>query len=105
MDQRFKSYKKIWEHCNTVAFYSRAIAEKKKLSKIYDKVFLAGMLHDLGKIVLLATSPDLDTWISDITKKREIRTSTVIEEISIGISHSTIGELIAQKWEYAGVCY
>ena len=29
---------------------------------------------------------------------REIRTSTILEELSIGISHSTIGELIAGKW-------
>lgn len=98
MDKRFKSYRNIWEHCNKVAFYARCIAEKKRLTKISDKVFLAGMLHDFGKIVLLTVSPTLDEWLADFAMKREIRTSTIIEEISIGISHSTIGELIAQKW-------
>jgi HD-like signal output (HDOD) protein len=98
MDKRFKSYRNIWEHCNKVAFYARCIAEKKKLNKLSDKVFLAGMLHDLGKIVLLTVSPTLDEWLTDFSMKREIRTSTIIEEISIGISHSTIGELISKKW-------
>jgi HD-like signal output (HDOD) protein len=98
MDQKFKSFRQIWDHCNKVAFYARNIAERKRLTKISDKVFLAGMLHDLGKIVLLATSPSLDEWIAEFASKREIRTSTVIEEISIGISHSTIGDMISRKW-------
>jgi HD-like signal output (HDOD) protein len=98
MDKRFKSYRNIWEHCNKVAFYARCIAEKKRMAKLSDRVFLAGMLHDLGKIVLLTVSPSLDEWLADFAMKREIRTSTIIEEISIGISHSTIGEQISRKW-------
>ncbi len=29
-----------------------------------------------------------------------VRTSTVMEELSIGISHASIGELMAQKWNF-----
>ncbi|HON80184.1 MAG TPA: HDOD domain-containing protein, partial [Spirochaetota bacterium] len=31
---------------------------------------------------------------------RKIRTSTIMEEISIGISHPAIGELISNKWSF-----
>lgn len=98
MDERYSSFKEIWNHSTRVAYYSRYIAMKTNYVKLAENVFLAGMLHDLGKIVLLSTNSRIADWIGDIAKNRELRTSTVIEEVAIGISHNTIGELIAQKW-------
>ncbi|MFW5770881.1 MAG: HDOD domain-containing protein, partial [Spirochaetota bacterium] len=42
---------------------------------------------------------EVTNWIADLVADRKMRTSTVMEEVSIGISHSTIGELIAKKWQ------
>ncbi len=98
MEERYTSFKQIWNHCTKAASYSRILSEKLRLIKIIDNVFLAGLLHDLGKIVLLSTNSSLSEWISEVTKSREMRTSTVIEEVSIGLSHSSIGEMIASKW-------
>lgn len=100
LDKRFSRFEQIWNHCNRVAFYSRQIAIKYRLHKISENSYLAGLLHDLGKIVLLSINLQLTNWIADIVKNRKIRTSTVMEEISIGISHSTIGELISKKWRF-----
>ncbi len=98
MSTRYSSFREVWNHCNRVAFYARNIALQKGYSKIADHAFLAGLLHDLGKIILLSTTARLAEWIADITKNREMRTSTVIEEISIGMSHSAIGAAVAEKW-------
>ncbi len=98
MDQKYSMFKEIWNHCNRVAFYARSIAMKYGYHKIVEHVYLAGLLHDLGKIVLLSTSGSLSNWITEITRQRAVRTSTIIEELSIGISHATIGELISRKW-------
>jgi HD-like signal output (HDOD) protein len=98
MDERYSAFKEIWEHCNRTAFYAREIATLTGRARISDQVFLSAMLHDLGKIVLLSTGGSLGEWITEITEKREIRTSTIIEEISIGMSHAAIGELISRKW-------
>jgi len=98
MEKKYTSYKEIWDHCNLAAFYAREIATLTRRQRISEQSFLAAMLHDLGKIVLLSTSGSLGEWIAEITTRHEIRTSTIIEEISIGISHSAIGELIARKW-------
>jgi HD-like signal output (HDOD) protein len=100
LDKRFKKFEQIWEHCNRVAYYARNIALKFRLFKIVENVYLAGLLHDFGKIVLLSTNLELTNWIADTVNDRKIRTSTVLEEISIGISHSTIGELIARRWNF-----
>ncbi len=99
LNERYTSFEMIWEHCNKVAFYARNIALSSRLSGIVEKVYMAGLLHDLGKIVLLATDKRLVRKIADIVKNRQI-TTTTMEEISIGISHSSIGSLIAKKWYF-----
>ncbi|MBN1500115.1 MAG: HDOD domain-containing protein [Spirochaetes bacterium] len=99
-EDRYRTFREIWEHCNKVAFYARSIAIKYKMHSISDRIFLAGILHDIGKIILLSISPELSNKISDLSLTREMRTSTVIEEVSIGVSHSQIGKLIAEKWNF-----
>jgi putative nucleotidyltransferase with HDIG domain len=98
LDEKYSMYKEIWNHCNKVAFYAKNLAIRFGYQKLTEQVYLAGLLHDLGKIVLLSTSGALSEWISTVTMQRSIRSSTIIEELSIGISHSTIGEMIARKW-------
>jgi len=99
LDKRYTKFEQIWEHCNRTSFYARTIAAKYKLGNIIEHVSLAGLLHDLGKIILLSTDLEVTNWIADLVADRKMRTSTVMEEVSIGISHSTIGELIAEKWQ------
>jgi putative nucleotidyltransferase with HDIG domain len=98
MTSRYSSFREIWNHCNRTAFYARQIALQNGLTKLAEHAFLAGLLHDLGKIVLLSTTTKLAEWISEFTRNREMRTSTVLEEIAIGMSHSSLGARIAEKW-------
>ncbi|HPA72855.1 MAG TPA: HDOD domain-containing protein [Spirochaetota bacterium] len=100
LDQRFSKFEQIWNHCNKTAYYARFLAMKFRLPKITEGVFLTGLLHDLGKIVLLSTNLELTNWIADVVNNRKIRTSTIMEEVSIGISHSSIGDLIAGHWSF-----
>ncbi len=100
MDERYSSFKDVWSHCNKAAFYSRLLAQKFGLNKISDMVFLSSLLHDLGKIILLSANQDLTDQIEKISINRQMRTSTVLEEVSMGVSHSTIGKMIAEKWNF-----
>ncbi len=100
LDKRYANFEEIWTHCNRTAFYARHIASILKKQKFSEKVFMAGLLHDLGKIVLLATRIELVEKIAETVKNRKMRSSTMMEEISIGISHSEIGELISKKWNF-----
>ncbi len=100
LNTRFDSFEQIWSHCNQCAFYARQIALRFQLTRIVENVFLAGLLHDFGKIILLSTDINLVSKIADIMKDRRIVNSTVMEEIAIGISHSVIGEIIAKNWNF-----
>ncbi|MCL1864864.1 MAG: HDOD domain-containing protein [Spirochaetes bacterium] len=99
MDEHLANFQNVWNHCNKVAFYAKQLSQQFKLNKISDMVFLASMLHDLGKIVLLSVNEDMAEQIDKITN-RQMRTSTALEEAYVGISHSTIGKMIAEKWNF-----
>ena len=100
LGNKYKKFELIWEHCIRVAFYSRQIAKLKKLSSIADTAFITGLLHDIGKIVLLSADDNIINIISEITKNKQLRSSSILEEISVGISHAEIGGLIAEKWNF-----
>jgi HD-like signal output (HDOD) protein len=101
MDKRYKQFEKIWNHCLKVASFAKHLANKLQKKRLYDQIFITSLLHDLGKIVLLSVDLELTNWIADFVKHRGIRSTTILEEVSIGISHSTIGRLIADKWNFA----
>lgn len=100
LGDRYKKFEVIWEHSSRVAFYARLIARKKNLNVIAESAFISGLLHDIGKIVLLSTDSSIVNTISEITKDKQLRSSSILEEISIGISHAEIGGLIAEKWNF-----
>ncbi len=102
LNERYSQFEQIWEHCNKTAFYSRIIASTYRLSGIVEYAFMAGLLHDMGKIILLSADKKLVMRIADQVKERKIISSTIMEEISIGISHSKIGELVSNKWNFPG---
>ena len=100
IEQRYARYEEIWEHSNRVAGYARSIGLSHNGAGVAEKASLAGLLHDLGKIILLATDPGTVEKIAKQVKDRKLITETFMEEISIGISHSTIGGLVAEKWNF-----
>ncbi len=100
LDKRYKKFEQIWEHCNKTAYFARNMAIETGRPEISHNAFIAGLLHDIGKIVLLSTDLSLVDHISKMVDNRKIRTSTILEEIYIGVSHSTIGAMIAEKWNF-----
>ncbi|MBN2040246.1 MAG: HDOD domain-containing protein [Spirochaetes bacterium] len=100
LENRYSKFSEIWKHCIKTAGYAREISLKFCKPKNVDMAFLGGLLHDIGKIVLLTTDTKFTSWISGLTKDRKIKTSTVLEEVTLGISHSSIGELMANKWNF-----
>jgi len=100
IEQRYARYEVIWEHSNRVAGYARSIGMTYHGAGVADRAALAGLLHDLGKIILLAADAGTAKKIAEQVKDRKLITETFMEEITIGISHSTIGGLVAEKWYF-----
>lgn len=100
MDTRYKKFEEIWEHCNRVSNYCRHMAHEYHLLSKFENIAMAGLLHDLGMIVLLSTDIDLVKSIASFTRDKKLINSTILEEVYIGISHSSLGGIIARRWNF-----
>lgn len=87
----------FWKHSFGCGYIGRFIGEKIALADP-GKIFIAGLFHDLGKLVLNQNFPiDFLKVINYIKEKRV--SFYEAEKAVIGITHCDIGAEVAQKWE------
>lgn len=98
MDSNYKVMEGFWDHSFKAAFYARESVEKLNLDIDPDVAYLAGLLHNIGKIVLASIDPGAIKEINGLIVDENRRTSSVLEEITLGTSHTSIGEKMAMKW-------
>ena len=100
LNENLKVFQGFWDHSFKCAFYAKKIAEKNGMKKSADNIYLGGLLHDLGKMVLYSIQPETIEKINGINIDLNERSSSIMEEISLGVSHTQIGEEIATKWNF-----
>jgi putative nucleotidyltransferase with HDIG domain len=88
----------FWAHCLCVGVLSKLIAARSGISAIeQEEYFVAGLLHDLGKLPMMACFPDLYARTVKTAKDQSIQLFES-ESIHIGFNHCQVGVLIAAKW-------
>jgi putative nucleotidyltransferase with HDIG domain len=99
----YKSKKKIpptdiWDHSLRIGLAARRIAQVQGLSyEQCEKAFLGGLLHDIGKIILIANIPDEYNEVR--TFARNCRMPLHEGEIQrYGVSHAQIGAYLLSLW-------
>ena len=87
----------FWKHSVAVAVTSKHLAEKTGIHST-DDCFVAGLLHDMGKIVLLNHFKDLfqKVWCA---VKNNGQSFYEAEKSRIKIDHTRIGGYLARKWQ------
>lgn len=90
----------MWLHALETAAAARALARANGLSG--DEAFLAGLLHDLGKLVLACTSPDAARSVA--RHAQDNRCSYGEAESALGVtSHESAGVALAVAWRLPSV--
>ncbi len=86
----------LWEHSLGVAAASGLLAQKLEL-KNPEEVTTAGLLHDLGKVVIRSEFPEMYQEILALVKERGLSFREAEKEI-LGLDHSEIGEFLTNHW-------
>ena len=89
----------FWKHSLGVGVIAKLIAQKRKIDKkLLEGYFIAGLLHDIGKIPL--NSKFSDEYLTIIgTPENEPQPLFISEKQILGIDHAYVGNLIAEKWK------
>jgi putative nucleotidyltransferase with HDIG domain len=89
----------FWKHSLGVGVIAKLIAQKRNIDKkFWEGYFIAGLLHDIGKIPLNSRFSDEYLNILKIPENESLPLF-VSEKKILGIDHAHVGNLIAENWK------
>lgn len=91
-------YKGFWKHCVATAAFSIVIARKAGVQNP-EEAFLAGLMHDLGKVVEFRFFHDEAKRIRELTSQG--KTISQAENEVFGFTHSEVTGWLFEKWSLA----
>ncbi len=97
---KYRKYEILWKRSNKRAFYSRKLALHYNYADITESAFLAGLLADIGSIIFLSIDQHMIQELKKIAGFKGIENSDLLEEISLGISHGSLGAMICERWKF-----
>ncbi len=88
----------LFEHSMECAVLAKALAARlPSLELQQDEAFTAGLLHDIGKIVLEQHAPSAAMHVAAAREEKGI--SGIEAEVEVlGVDHAAVGEWIAMRW-------
>jgi putative nucleotidyltransferase with HDIG domain len=87
----------FWRHCVSTAIASETIARTARLTDP-ELAYVAGLLHDVGIMVLDNTSPE---QLGEVVQL--IRSGTPLLQADVEVlecTHADIGRLLAERWQF-----
>jgi putative nucleotidyltransferase with HDIG domain len=95
------SVSRLWNHCVSVARLAKRISMAEEASQaLAERAFLAGLLHDIGKLMLASDNPEryqsvVNLGGSDINKICGIETRV------LGANHAEVGAYLMGLWGFS----
>lgn len=88
----------LWLHNLGTAVTAKILAKRVGYDPV-EEAFTAGLLHDLGKLVLIKLFPQEYEKIATIAKNGD-RWIRDVEESILEIDHSIVGKWVAENWKF-----
>jgi len=92
-------FEAFWRHAFATAICARAVAMHLRLN--LDLAYTAGLLHDIGRLMLVSRFPrNYETVLA----YRAARDCTLLdaERAAIGVDHAVAGRILAHHWNFSG---
>ncbi|PID79735.1 HD family phosphohydrolase [bacterium DOLZORAL124_64_63] len=87
----------LWEHSVGAGFACRLLAQK-RVPALVEEAFLAGLMHDIGKLVLNLHVPERFDEIVQTVYNQGLPFHET-EQRTLGFSHAEVGALLINKWK------
>jgi len=88
----------LWQHCVAVAITAKGICRLQRKNHLAETAFLAGLLHDIGKIALdRCFTEDYGPVVAAIRAGGD---GLEAEQEILGITHARVGALVALQWNF-----
>jgi len=87
----------FWRHSIACALAARVLATSQRESNL-ERFFVAGILHDIGRLVMFLRIPDLCREMIVIAKN-ERRCLYEVEQQRLGFDHSAVGGGLLRMWK------
>ncbi len=95
-DTEFFNVEQFWMHSIGTGTIAKVIAQHIG-HRAMEETFIAGLIHDLGKLILFQYARDDFKKVIDYTQKEKTHIY-VAEKKVLGVTHETIGSWLAEKW-------
>jgi putative nucleotidyltransferase with HDIG domain len=90
--------RKLWAHPLLCAAASRVLARERRYNQL-EETFVAGLLHDIGKVVIDCYFHDAFIQIQSLAEEGHPDLLEV-ERRLVGMDHSEIGRCLCEKWNF-----
>ena len=97
MDNDLINMEKYWRHNLYCAVTGRILAQQRHV-KNTERLFVAGLLHDIGQLVMYQSIPDKCNEALQRTQSQGTPLYIAEREI-IGFSHADVGAALMQRWK------
>jgi len=95
-DNLDRKYRGLWEHSLGTAVISRQIAKAMGVQDCED-IMIAGLLHDLGKVVLAVVEPDQYDLCIQQAHLQKIHIAQA-EQQQFGVDHTQVSAWVCERW-------
>lgn len=90
----------LWRHASATSYYMSALYAKVLNQKMPIEAFTVGILHDLGKVVILQKYPETAIKLYEQMHHYDEAVSRGIELNELGFEHEKLGGFLLEWWDF-----
>lgn len=92
------SFEGLWRHCQTVGCLAKQIMQMEGQERyMADQAFIAGIMHDVGKLVLATVKPQEYAKVIKVVRETD-HPVIAVERKVFGVTHGEVGAYLLGLW-------
>jgi len=98
LSSEYVSVQSFWQHSLATGIAARLIALERRLPKP-DRLFVAGLLHDIGRLVLFLQAQKQAQKVFELYRKERLLLREAEVRV-LGYDHQNVAEALLKSWKY-----